>query len=103
MKPNRYLFLILFAFVLLTSTYAQQEKVEITFKVVLLNPIPESESVFIMGDFNAWDPGNAGYGNSGWELAIELQKDSLGMFSTTQEFDLGDTVKYLYTGAVITT
>ena len=97
MKPNRYLFLILFAFVLLTSTYAQQEKVAITFKVVLLNPIPESESVFIMGDFNAWDPGNAGYGNSGWELAIELQKDSLGMFSTTEEFGLGDTVKYLYT------
>jgi thiol-disulfide isomerase/thioredoxin len=50
-----------------------------------------------MGDFNAWDPGNMGYGNSGWELAIELKKDSTGIFSTTQEFDYGDTIKYLYT------
>jgi len=78
-------------------TFAQQEKVVITFNAVLINPIPETESVFIMGDFNAWDPGNMGYGNSGWELAIELKKDSNGIFSTTQEFDLGDTVKYLYT------
>lgn len=78
-------------------TIAQQEKVAITFKVVLPNSIPETESVFIMGDFNAWDPGNMGYGNSGWELAIELKKDSLGIFSNTQEFDSGDTVKYLYT------
>lgn len=78
-------------------TFAQQEKVVITFNAVLINPIPETESVFIMGDFNAWDPGNMGYGNSGWELAIELKKNSTGIFSTTQEFDLGDTVKYLYT------
>ena len=54
-------------------TIAQQEKVAITFKVFFPNSIPETESVFIMGDFNAWDPGNMGYGNSGWELAIELK------------------------------
>jgi hypothetical protein len=88
---------LLFQFLLSTDNFCQQEKVVITFNAVLINPIPETESVFIMGDFNAWDPGNMGYGNSGWELAIELKKNSTGIFSTTQEFDLGDTVKYLYT------
>ncbi len=81
----------------LAFDFYPQQKSTITFKVVLQKPIPENESVFIMGDFNAWDPGNMGYGNSGWELAIELKKDSTGIFSTTQEFDLGDTMKYLYT------
>jgi len=46
-------------------TFAQQEKVAIIFSAVLINSFPETESVFIMGDFNAWDPGNMGYGNSG--------------------------------------
>ena len=87
--------IIIIAF--LALDFYPQQKITITFKVVEPNSIPKTESVFIMGDFNAWDPGNAGYGNSGWELAKELQKDSTGIFSTTQEFDLGDTVKYLYT------
>lgn len=91
------LFEFLFLFLILTDIFCQQEKVSITFKVVPLFPIPENESIFIMDDFNDWDPGSMGYGNSGWELAIELQKDSLGFFSTTQVFNLGDTVKYLFT------
>lgn len=88
---------ILIIFIFAFTALSQQEKVAITFKVVLPNSIPETESVFIMGNFNAWDPGNMGYGNTGWELAIELKKDSLGIYSNIQVFESGDTVKYLYT------
>jgi len=89
--------LVVFLCFIFKDSFSQQEKVSITFKVISLVQISEDESIFIMGNFNAWDPGNDGYGNSGWELAIKLQKDSSGVFSTVQQFNPSDTIKYLFT------